>query len=64
MKIGKLYSILRIRKREKEESSIFAIEIHSRNGFDTVSQDFSGGSVGEGYFGRAFFMYKKSAIRA
>jgi hypothetical protein len=38
--------IFPIRQQEKEKSSNFAAEIHSRNGFLLFHRDFSGGSAG------------------
>jgi hypothetical protein len=46
---------MKIKVQTKGKSSIFTAEILCRNGlvlFCTL--DFSGGSAGEGYFGRAF----------
>jgi hypothetical protein len=48
--------IFQISKWGKEKNSNFAAEIQSRNGLILFHGDFSGGSVGEGYSGRAFFM--------
>jgi hypothetical protein len=49
------------RKREKEKSSTFAAEIHSRNGLILFHEDFSGGSVErdtrQGFFIAWFFVY-------
>jgi hypothetical protein len=42
MKIIGLRMIFRRRRKVTGKSNIFAAEIHGRNGFNTVSQDFSG----------------------
>jgi hypothetical protein len=55
MKIIGLRLIFRRRRKVTGKSNIFAAEIHGRNGFNTVSPDFSGERSG-GIPGHFFYV--------